>query len=56
MSAREIGFENDGLVWMRIRWEPQTETLQFTEVDGRKWQLDRSQAHLLKLYLEEKLR
>jgi hypothetical protein len=55
MGAREVGFANGGIVWMRFRYDDEKDRLEATEVDGRKWYLDCTQAHLLMLHLQEHL-
>lgn len=54
MSVEKLQFSNGGLNWLTIKIIDDKVT--FIEVDGKEWKLDRSQAHLLMLYLQEHLK
>lgn len=56
MGVKELRFSNDGLTWLIVEWIDGFQRLEFTEVDGRTWNLDRNKAHLLMLYLQEHLK
>lgn len=55
MASQELRFSDGDLIWMRIEWIPAFKRLEFTEADGRVWNLDRDKSHLLLLYLQEHL-
>lgn len=56
MSVKELRFSEGGLTWLRVEWIGGFQRLEFTEVDGRIWNLDRDKANLLLLYLQEHLK
>lgn len=56
MSVKELRFSEGGLTWLCVEWVKPFNRLEFTEGDGRTWNLDRDKAHLLMLYLQEHLK
>jgi len=54
MPVEQLSFTNGGLTWLAVKMEG--DKFKFTEVDGRSWKLNRNEAMLLKLWLEEHLK
>ncbi len=54
MSVKELRFAGDcdGII---IEWIDAIDRLEFTQPNGRVWNMDRGEAHLLMLYLQEHL-
>jgi len=53
MPVEQLRFTNGGLTWLDVRMVD--DKFKFTEADGRSWRLNRNEAMLLKLWLEEHL-